>query len=399
MQRLYIIIVLTVVTLYGSLSAFANHPEGYYPGEAVAPPPGYSQLPPPPPSAPPPSSSSMPAPASGYAPVAHVGLLLPLQSESFGAAAETVREGFVTAAEREAALPLTVRIYATSDDPLDILIAYHRALDAGAIMVVGPLTRNGVTALASSHTVAVPTLALNSTDVTMSLPPNLYLFGMQMEAEAGQIAARALSTYGVSKRHAIIIKDSGALSLRLQNAFADRWMAEFGNTAESIEYEPEQGFFSQLRKHTGGEQNVVFLAVDANKARRIRPYLSPETPVYATSQVFISNSDPLFNHDLNGIQFTDMPWLLQPDHPAVMTYRGARQERDKDTERLFAMGIDAFRLMSRMLYARSPHEIRFDGVTGDIHFMSPAHFVREPLSAKFENGRARVQKAMEMYTP
>lgn len=288
-------------------------------------------------------------------------------------------------------MPLTIRIYSTTDDPLDILITYHQALESGAVFIVGPLTRNGVTALASSHVVEVPTLALNTTDMDMMLPPNLYLFGLQMESEAVYIAERALFT---GKRHAIIIKDSGALSKRLQRAFADRWLSEYGNTAESVVYDEEQAFFSQLRNYTGGEQNLVFLALDADKVRRIRSYLNPETPVYATSQIFVTNQDPLFNHDLNGVQFMDMPWLLQPDHAAVMTYRGSEkvEDKDKDTERLYALGIDAFRLMRHMLQVRSPYEIEFDGVTGYIRFAAPGHFIRKPVAAVINKGKVQLME-------
>ncbi|GJL76205.1 penicillin-binding protein activator [Nitrosomonas sp.] len=365
MQRFYFVILVAIVTLYGSPHAFATHPEGYFPDTAA------------------------PAQAPVYMPVSHIALLLPLHSPSFGAAAETVKKGFEAAAKREAAIPLTIRIYATSDDPLDVLITYHQALDAGAVLVVGPLTRDGVTALASSHVVEVPTLALNSADTDILMPPNLYLFGLQTESEAAQIAEMALST---GKRHAIIIKDAGGLSVRLQNAFADRWLSDYGNTAEAIEYEQNQAFFSQLRRHTAGEENLVFLALDADKVRRIRAYLNPATPVYATSRIFVTNQDPLFNHDLNGIQFMDMPWLLQPDHPAVMAYRGPDKTQKKDTERLYALGIDAFRLMSYMLQVRSPYEIAFDGVTGQIHFVAPAHFVRVPVAARIDNGKVRLLK-------
>lgn len=365
MRSFYIIILTVVVTLYGSSPVFATHPEGHFP------------------------ESGVPAPVPGYAPVPHIALMLPLQSSVFGVPAETVKQGFVTAAQREAALPLSIRIYSTTDDPLDILVTYNQALDAGAVLVVGPLTRNGVTALASSHILVVPTLALNSTDVEMMLPANLYLFGLQMESEAVQIAEMAMST---GKNHAIVIKDGGGLSGRLQNAFAERWLSEYGKTAESIEYEDEQAFFSKLRQYTAGEQDLVFLILNAEKTRRIRPYLNPETPVYATSQVFITQQDPLFNHDLNGIRFMDMPWLLQPDHPAVMAYRNSESEKDKDSERLFALGIDAFRLMSHMLRVQSPYDIAFDGVTGQIRFAAPAHFVRLPVAAKIDKGKVQVLK-------
>lgn len=361
MQRFYIVILVAMATLYVSPRAFATHPEEYFP------------------------DSPLSGPA--YAPVSHIALLLPLKSPSFGAAAQIVKEGFVAAAARDAVLPLAVRVYSTTDDPLDILITYHQALDAGAVLIVGPLTRNGVTALASSHVVEVPTLALNSVDSDMPLPPNLYLFGLQIESEAAQIAEMALNS---DKSHAIIIKDAGRLSVRLQNAFADRWLSAYGNTAESIEYEEKQAFFTQLRKYTGGEENLVFLALDADKSRRIRAYLNPETPVYATSQIFVTSNDPLFNHDLNGIRFMDMPWLLQPDHPAVMAYREVEQTRDMDEERLYAMGIDAFRLMAYMLQVNSPYEIAFDGVTGQIYFTAPGQFVREPVAARIEKGKVQL---------
>ncbi|SER20710.1 hypothetical protein SAMN05421690_101265 [Nitrosomonas sp. Nm51] len=360
--RFYLVIWLGCITLYGSQSVFATHPEGYFPDAASAPMPGYTVVP-------------------------HVALILPLQSQTFGTAAEMVKQGFTVAAEREEALPLMVRIYSTTDDPLDVLITYHQALDAGAVFIVGPLTRNGVTALASSHVVAVPTLALNATDNDMMLPQNLFLFGLQSESEAAYTAEIALST---GKSHVIVIKDGSGLSRRLQRAFADRWLSEFGNTAESIEYEESQSFFSQLRRYTGGDENVVFLALDANKARRIRSYLNPQTPVYATSQIFVTSQDPLFNHDLNGIRFVDMPWLLQPDHPAVMAYRSSDRTRDKDSERLFALGIDAFRLMRHMLQMHSPYGIAFDGVTGDIRFAGPAYFIREPVAAKIDDGKVKV---------
>lgn len=363
--RFYHVIWLVCVTLYGSQPVFATHPDGYFPDVPVP----------------------VPTPMPGYSMVPHIALILPLQSRAFGSAAELVKQGFTTAAEREAALPLIVRIYSTTDDPLDVLITYHQALNAGAVFVVGPLTRNGVTALASSHVVAVPTLALNSTDRDMMLPPNLFLFGLQSESEAVYIAEMALSA---GKSHAIIIQDNSGLSQRLQRAFADRWLSEFGNTAESIEYDEPQGFFSRLRKYTGGEQNLVFLALDANKARRIRPYLNPQTPVYATSQVFVTREDSLFNHDLNGIRFMDMPWLLQPDHPAVMAYRSTDKARDKDSERLFALGIDAFRLMRYMLQMHSPYNIAFDGVTGNIRFAAPANFIREPVAARIDGGKVKV---------
>ncbi len=354
MQRLITIALVFIITLYDSPRSFATDPD----------------------------NRNTPTQAS----VPHIALLLPLLSPSFGEAAEIVKRGFEAATIRDPALPLTIRIYSTTDDPLDTLITYHQALDAGAVLIVGPLTRNGVSALASSHVVEVPTLALNAADTDLIMPPNLYLFGLQMESEAIQLAEMARD---INKSHAVIINDGSQLSTRLQSAFAEKWR-QLGATTEFVQYTNEPGTLKQFRKQTAGADRLVFLALDAQKSRIARSYLSPSTPVYATSQIFIGHSDSLYNHDLNNVQFIDMPWLLEPDHPAVMAYQRKRSVMSQGMERLYALGIDAFRITSQMLQVNSADEISLDGVTGRIYFSPPNQFVREPIAAKFSNGQVRL---------
>ncbi|WP_297323873.1 penicillin-binding protein activator [Nitrosomonas sp.] len=319
--------------------------------------------------------------------VHHIALLLPLESPSFGEAANIVKEGFVTATMREQPLPFVIRLYATTDDPLDIFITYQQAVAAGAVFVVGPLTRDGVSAMASSKILEVPTLALNTVDNSVTLPSKLYLFGLQMETEASQIAKLALTS---GKNRAIIISDDGALSKRLQAAFTEHWQSESGKTVELLRYMEDPAKLQQLRSLTTGQDHLIFLALDAAKSRTLRAYLDPDVPVYATSQVFTGDDNFLLNNDLNGIQFVDMPWLLQPDHPAVMAYRHTDKTRSTDMKRLYALGIDAFRLMTHLLQPQSVYDIAFDGVTGYIRFVPPNQFIREPVAAQFEQGKAQL---------
>ncbi len=319
--------------------------------------------------------------------VSHIALLLPLESTAFAEAANVVKEGFEIAAQRGQSLPLTIRLYATSDDPLDILMSYYYAVSSGAVFVLGPLTRDGVAAIASSHSLAVPTLTLNTTDNQPSMPAKLYFFGLQTDTEASHIAKLA---HASGSSHAVIIGDDSALSKRLQNAFKQRWQGKYGKTAESLRYTANPLVLQQLRDLTAGTDRLAFLALNAANARVLRNYLDPEAPVYATSQIFTGNDNLLLNSDLNGIQFLDMPWLLQPDHPAVMAYRHTSKTRNTEMERLYALGIDAFRLMTDLLHQRPAKDIAFDGVTGNIRFAPPNLFTREPIAAQFDNGKVRL---------
>jgi len=319
----------------------------------------------------------------------HIALILPLESPSFSEAANRVKEGFVAATMREEALPLIIRIYATGDDPLDILLTYQEALSVGAEFIVGPLTRDGVAAIASSQLVTVPTLALNTVDNAVAIPAKLFLFGLQMETEASQVAQLAQDT---GKKKALVIGDDSGLSKRLQVAFRDRWQQEGGAVAFT-RFSNDTQQLETLRRLNDSTGQLVFLALSADKARVVRPYISADVPVYATSQIYTGDNDTLLNNDLSGIRFVDMPWLLQPDHPGVMAYRQNHTAKSTDMERLYALGIDAFRLMTHLLDPLFVSEISFDGVTGHVRADPSNLFTREPVAAYFEQGKVQLLDA------
>lgn len=331
------------------------------------------------------TSEEQPAPAAEK-PEPHIALLLPLQSDAFGTAAEAVQQGFMAAANAQPH-QLPVRVYATFDESKDIHALYLHALAAGAQAVVGPLTRNGVAALAANpDEIKVPTLALNVAD---GIPPNkLFYFGLSAEDEARQVAQIALKA---SLTNANIISTDTPLSKRLAQAFAEEWVKGGGNIASNTLYNNDPSAFATLPADPG---NMVFLAAEADKARLIRPYINIEIPVYATSQVFAGNNDTLLNFDLNEIHFVDMPWLLSPDHPAVMIYPRPDTAMGPDMERLYALGIDAFRLLQILLKNSEPVDLPLDGVTGNIYLNANHRFVREGVQAQFKQGHGLTPEAL-----
>jgi hypothetical protein len=81
-----------------------------------------------------------------------------------------------------------------------------------------------------------------------------------------------------------------------------------------------------------------------------------------------------------------MPWLLQPDHPAVMIYPKPALPLDTEKDRLYAFGIDAYRLLNMMLNNKLQTSLPLDGVTGRIHLVGNL-FQRDGTTAIFRYGR------------
>jgi outer membrane PBP1 activator LpoA protein len=311
-------------------------------------------------------------------PVPHIALLLPMQSPSFGLAADAVQQGFMAAASY-GRLQLPVRIYSEQAETGSVYKTYRQAIANGARAVVGPLTRDGVNALAAETNIPVPTLALNVVEGEHA--PQLYFFGMAIEEEARQVA-RIAARQGLHQ--AIIVSVDTSLSQRLRAAFEEQWSAADRGILRVIEFKKDLSVFSDIGDMT---DTVVFLATGAGQARLMRSYLPTKAPVYATSQVFPGNTNTLTNYDLNGIRFIDMPWLLQPDHPAVMIYQRADPPLSIDRERLYALGVDSFRLMQLLLTGKASSSLSLDGVSGRIR-MQGHTLQREGVQARFVEGRA-----------
>lgn len=317
---------------------------------------------------------------------AHIALLLPLKSSAFGRAADVVRQGFMAAASvQSGALPVTV--YPSSDDSDDIVSTYRQATQAGASIVVGPLTRNGVSALAASAQVSVPTLALNLPEQSVEFPPHLYVFGLAADLEARQMAHAA---FGEGRRSATVIASGDLLSKRIQQAFTEEWVALGGAAARHLVFTGSNP--SEIRDALRRQApNVVFFAMNSRDARLLNPFLKSDLPTYATSQIYAGSGSLQKYHDLNGVQFVDMPWLLQPDHLAVMVYPRSPSPLAADMERLYALGIDAWRLALQLQASMPGVPFSLDGVTGHLTLDVRSHQInRDGVRAQFSEGEAVV---------
>lgn len=312
-------------------------------------------------------------------PSPHIALLLPTRSKVYARHAGALRDGFLAAAKTQGKAVLPVREYPVDGDAADALKNYRAAVNAGARVIVGPLTRDAVTALAFGEPVPVPTLALNIPDQTGRAPENLFMLGLQVESEARQAAQLA---FRENRRNALVISGSNAVQRRLQSAFTGEFL-RLGGTILAESIPPDA---ARLKAAIRPEADMVFLALDHEEARAISAYLGA-LPVYATSGVYAGERGPLAAFDLANVMFVDMPWLIEPDHPAVMIYPRP-EPGSAEFERLYALGIDAWRIAQLLLAGE--RSLRLDGVTGELT-LGPGGIIDRTLKAgRFVDGKARL---------
>jgi outer membrane PBP1 activator LpoA protein len=328
-----------------------------------------------------------PVEAPGAAPAAksdtRIGLILPMRSETLGVPAEALRAGFMAAYERDRD-GFTVNLIETGDNAQETLDAYTAALQHNDI-VVGPLARPAVTALAASGLVAKPTIALNNPEARTALPARMLVIGLSIEDEARQVANWAAAEHPGGD--AVIVSGSGAWQRRVAASFAARWK-QLGRAAQTVVLADSNGYLSeaalgQLRAQVdAAHPALLFAALDASQAGQIRGALGTALPCYGTSSVNPGREPGAALAELDGLRLLDLPWEVQPAHQAVMVYprriasdTGARA---LDMDRLYALGIDAFRL-AREITLHPGANFELDGVTGR-------------LSGSFGNGPARFER-------
>ena len=315
-----------------------------------------------------------------------MALILPAKAENFARAAEVTRKGFMVARDLGADKP-EVLMLETDGTAAGALAAYQEAVDQHVAVIVGPLTKTEVAAV-MKEPIRVPTLMLNTPDGPTDAPRGLYLLSLSTELEA---RAAAEAAYRPEARSAVIVTTTSALSKRASAAFLEAWSRLGGVVREVIEY---SGNLARVKHGVDKVRpDVVFLAADAERARLIKPFLGRNVQVIATSQVYsgtlkpdgssIARADLPKIPDLNGLRFIDMPWLHQPDHAAAMVFPRPDPPLSADLERLYALGIDAYRVAEQLTHERGQFEI--DGVTGRL-LVKGGLIERTPIEAEYRDG-------------
>src|SRR5450830_298273 len=221
------------------------------------------------------ATATPPADADNAAAPVRVALLLPLRSSVFGAAADAVRTGFLTASERKKD-NIVITIIETGDAAQEVLNAYNDASGKYDI-IVGPLSRSAVTALVQSAAVRKPTIALGQPDLPdtadQRLPRQMIMMGLSIEEEARQVAAWVEHEKTPGKIFAV--STNIAWQRRAVKAFTQQARQQ-GMTVENLELSVPNNALSatglaQLGQRIQTEKPaLLFVALDAAQTIQLR---------------------------------------------------------------------------------------------------------------------------------
>ena len=91
---------------------------------------------------------------------------------------------------------------------------------------------------------------------------------------------------------------------------------------------------------------------------------------------------------MNGIRFADMDWIIDKSErmSELKSTLEAGLSIDEKVNRLFAMGVDIYNLVSRLEVLSYDRAARFHGVTSMIHLAENGRVLRQPRWAVFEDG-------------
>ncbi|WP_233490186.1 penicillin-binding protein activator [Thiocapsa marina] len=325
--------------------------------------------------------------SGGYAAGDSVSVMLP-RGGRFAGAATSVKEGIEAASRADSSGNRPTLDFIDSSQTGRTGALHAKAVEAGADYVIGPLEKESVDSLAAGPALAVPTLALNQTTRDSQPAANLFQFSLSPENEAAEVADKAAA---MGLKRAAVLYPQGPWGARLASAFRNQWRRLGGTLeAESIYNPTARSFEKTVTTLLGDSQaDVVFLVATSELARKIYPQIRlsrSSVTVMSTSHVYSGVFDPNRDRVLSGLYFVDIPWMLNSRGEGALSRRrlsGSSFEVANPLARLYAMGIDAYRIAPRLpALAKSPGAF-YPGQTGGLSIDSLGRIQRQLALGRF----------------
>lgn len=343
----------------------------------------------------------------------NIALALPL-SGPLAKAGEAIRDGFLSAFYQDDSssdVDINITVFDTNASPFGEL--YQKILAAKPDLIVGPLMKESLAELSQQQPLPVPVLALNYLPETSPAPDRLYQFGLGAEDEARQIAARL---HADQRDQVLALFPDGDWGNRFEQALNSALAEQGGTILHSVRFlnaedlrtvtadllgintsrqrainiEQTIGLNVEFEPRRRQDADAIVMVASPTIARQFKPlfafYFGGDLPVYAPSLVYEGDAAPSRDRDLNGVRFTDIPWILGDNN----TFRNETVQAfgafGGQLGRLFAMGADAYQIGNRLALLDQVDNASLEGQTGHLSMTADGKVRREQQWAQFRNG-------------
>lgn len=306
----------------------------------------------------------------------------------------------------------SITIVDTNGRPFEEVLPELLASDPD--LIVGPLAKDEVATLANRADLPVPVLALNyAPEQDAPTPAQLFQFGLSVEDEARQIAERIVEE-GIGQ--ALVLIPEGNWGDRIASALEER-MQELGGiildmeryseednfrdvSAEllginisrerAIELERTMGLNVEFEPRRRQDAESIIMVAEPMIARQFKPlfsfYYANDVPVFSPSIIYSGRPNPSRDRDVNGVYFTDLPWILDREPEFRQQAYESFDNLDGPLGRLFAMGADAWTLSINLPLMQQVADSRVAGHTGELWLDADNRVHRHQMWGVFEEG-------------
>lgn len=281
---------------------------------------------------------------------------------------------------------------------------------------VTPAAAPAPAAVPAPPTIGLPLLTLNYLDGSAPTADRIWQFGLLPEGEAAAVAEHA-AALGLTR--AVALYPRGDWGARMMAAFEQRFVALGGVVLSAQLYDPavtEKDYSTSImrmlnvdesRSRAGLVANLlgkleteprrrrdaefIFVAARDREAPLLRAQLrfhrASELPTFATSHVYRTDGAP--ETDLDGLEFADMPWAIDAAGASRIELAALWPEGVARQARLYALGLDAYRLIPQLANLPSPLVVPVPGATGLLSMQDGHRIKRDLFWARFEKGTPR----------
>jgi uncharacterized protein len=285
-------------------------------------------------------------------------------------------------------------------------------------LIIGPLDKASLTELSQMDSLPTPILALNYLNNEARLPFQLYQFGLSAEDEALQLADKLWSK-GI-RQVATIMPDSD-WGQRIYQSFSTEWLKRNGEIVNDAFFTKKQlsGVVENLLSVNESKQraravrntvvesleftprrrqdiDAIVMVAKPSTARQLKPLFSfhyaGKIPIYSTSHIYSGTPSPQKDADLNGVQFTETPWVLSHTNAIKHQVHQLFPKQSRRYDRLFALGSDTYTLAPRLILLEQIKGSQVSGQTGLLTMNDKNQIHRKLDWARFSDGEPRSER-------